>query len=159
MLAKQKRSSARSSKPAAPPKPTRPKTTRVCPFCRMLVSAAKRYKHWDWYVKHLAGCSRRPKGVSQAPNWVRLTCEGCETCDVLIHTTWQNPLILCKPCRETRREAIRVEREVRREADRVLSEKRRESDRAKCETAKALRPRMPTSGWRVSGGLPSLGKR
>ena len=113
VLTNPKRSSAKNARH------TRPKVTRVCPFCRTLVSRTKKNKHADWYTKHVAGCSRRPKGVTLLPDWVRLPCEGCKTCEVHIHTKWLNPLILCKSCREKRREASRVEREKGREAGRV----------------------------------------
>lgn len=121
---KRKRSSTRL------PRRTPRKPTRLCPFCRTLVDVRK-------YDRHTTGCSRRPKDTKHFPGWVVLVCEGCGRAEVVIHTQWVNPWLLCESCREMQRETMQMER----------------------ATAKAMRPRMPKSGWRMSGGLPSLGKK
>jgi hypothetical protein len=71
--------------------------------------------------------------------WVRATCTACPG-EVLVHVEWQNPLVMCKKCRVRRRARLR-------------------RARGRSYAAKALRPRMPTEGWPVGGGLPGLGKR
>ena len=76
------------------------------------------------------------EAVARGRKWVKASCTRCSA-EVLIHVEWQNPLVMCKGCRAIRETQLR--------AVNYLS--------------KAFRPRMPTEGLSVRGGLPSLGKR
>jgi len=76
------------------------------------------------------------EAMARGRKWIKGRCTRCPA-EVLIHVEWQDPLVLCKGCRARRETQLRAVNYV----------------------SKALRPRMPTEGWSVRGGLPSLGKR
>jgi len=108
-----------------------------CAALKAAVTAAREALHPKRSSKEVRRQQR--DAAVQGKRWVVLPCALCGA-EVPIHVDWRAPLILCKDCRAKRKEWLLTVH-------------------ARSYAAKVLRPRMPTEGWVVGGGLPSLGKR
>src|SRR5262245_57923586 len=75
--------------------------------------------------------------IGQGRRWVKCPCFECGG-EMTVHVEWRNPVLVCRMCRSADESTERV----------IYG-----SD------ATLVKSKLPTEGFPVSGGLPSLGRR
>lgn len=122
----------------------------TCPLCGAVMTAERYPPHAiddcpgtkQERIQERSVQQRQRDAAAQGKRWVKCPCTDCGT-EVPVHVQWERPLVMCGGCRTKRRHRLDAVQ------DRI-------------NTRKALSgptTRMPTKGWGLSGGLPTLGKR